>query len=57
MDQQPWPEEPEEGVDTWVRGLDPLAFANLQQTVHEWLADEPNYMNEEDEHFRIPRLG
>jgi hypothetical protein len=57
VDQQRWPEEPEEGVDAWVRGLDPLAFVNLRQTVHEWLADEPNYVNEEDEHFRIPASG
>jgi hypothetical protein len=36
VDQERWPEEPEEAVEAWVRGLDPLAFVNLRQTVHEW---------------------
>jgi hypothetical protein len=57
VDQQRWPEEPEDGVKAWVRGLDPLAFANLRLTVHEWLDAEPDYINEENEYFSSPASG
>ncbi len=57
IDQERWPEEPEDGVEAWVDGLDPLAFANLRQTVHAWLDAEPDYQNEENEYFATPADG
>lgn len=56
-DQEKWPEEPEEGVEAWVRGLTPEAFAALRQTVLAWLQSEPDYINEEDEYFSVPAGG
>lgn len=53
-----WPEDADAGViEKWTGQMSGSALSNLNSAMQKWADSEPDWLNEEGEHFTIPSSG